>query len=57
MGSTEWCGETAMRISVTNWRTTPDDVERAVKSILAVADQLARRGGSDGSYVNPCERE
>jgi Pyridoxal-dependent decarboxylase conserved domain len=37
LGGTEWGGEHAMRISVSNWRSTADDVERSVASILAAA--------------------
>jgi glutamate/tyrosine decarboxylase-like PLP-dependent enzyme len=37
LGGTEWQGEHAMRISVSNWRTTRDDVERSVAAILAAA--------------------
>jgi glutamate/tyrosine decarboxylase-like PLP-dependent enzyme len=34
---TDWLGEHAMRISVSNWRTTERDVDRSVESILAAA--------------------
>jgi glutamate/tyrosine decarboxylase-like PLP-dependent enzyme len=37
LGGTEWQGEHAMRISVSSWRTTRDDVERSVAAILAAA--------------------
>jgi glutamate/tyrosine decarboxylase-like PLP-dependent enzyme len=37
LGGTEWQGEHAMRISVSNWRTTRNDVERSVAAILAAA--------------------
>jgi glutamate/tyrosine decarboxylase-like PLP-dependent enzyme len=37
LGGTEWGGEHAMRISVSNWRTTPVDVERSAAAILAAA--------------------
>src|SRR5205807_6987748 len=38
MGSTTWHGERLMRISVSNWRTTPDDVDRSIAAILAATD-------------------
>ena len=38
LGGTEWNGEHAMRISVSNWRTTDDDVERSIRAILAAAE-------------------
>jgi glutamate/tyrosine decarboxylase-like PLP-dependent enzyme len=37
LGGTEWGGEHAMRISVSNWRTTREDVEHAVEAILSAA--------------------
>jgi glutamate/tyrosine decarboxylase-like PLP-dependent enzyme len=37
LGGTEWQGEHAMRISVSNWRTTREDVERSVAAIRAAA--------------------
>jgi glutamate/tyrosine decarboxylase-like PLP-dependent enzyme len=35
MGSTLWHGVRAMRISVSNWRTTESDVDRSVRAIRA----------------------
>jgi len=37
LGGTEWEGEHAMRISVSNWRTTREDVERSAAAILTAA--------------------
>jgi glutamate/tyrosine decarboxylase-like PLP-dependent enzyme len=37
LSGTDWRGEHAMRISVSNWRTTDEDVERSVGAILAAA--------------------
>lgn len=36
-GPTVWQGRTAMRISVSSWATTDEDVERSVQAILAAA--------------------
>ena len=36
-GPTEWQGRTAMRISVSSWATTEDDVDRSVAAILRAA--------------------
>jgi glutamate/tyrosine decarboxylase-like PLP-dependent enzyme len=36
-GGTQWHGQTAMRISVSSWKTTEDDVERSVEAILKIA--------------------
>jgi glutamate/tyrosine decarboxylase-like PLP-dependent enzyme len=37
LSGTDWNGEHAMRISVSNWRTTEEDVERSADAILAAA--------------------
>lgn len=36
-GATVWQGETAMRISVSSWATTEEDVDRSLAAILAAA--------------------
>jgi len=36
-GGTVWQGRTAMRISVSSWATTDDDVERSIEAMLRVA--------------------
>ncbi|HEV2205063.1 MAG TPA: pyridoxal-dependent decarboxylase, partial [Candidatus Acidoferrales bacterium] len=36
-GGTQWHGRAAMRISVSSWATTEDDVERSAAAILKVA--------------------
>ncbi|HEY5790486.1 MAG TPA: aspartate aminotransferase family protein, partial [Gammaproteobacteria bacterium] len=41
-GRTEWQGQVAMRISVSNWSTTAEEVERSLAAMLRVA---ASRGG------------
>ncbi|HXS21313.1 MAG TPA: pyridoxal-dependent decarboxylase [Steroidobacteraceae bacterium] len=38
---TQWQGHTAMRISVSNWRTTAEDVERSLEAMVRVAGQCA----------------
>jgi glutamate/tyrosine decarboxylase-like PLP-dependent enzyme len=44
MGATTWHGQRLMRISVSNWRTTPADVDRSVRAIAAaVADRTSVR--------------
>jgi glutamate/tyrosine decarboxylase-like PLP-dependent enzyme len=37
LGGTSWHGQAAMRISVSNWSTTEDDVDRSVEAILRAA--------------------
>jgi glutamate/tyrosine decarboxylase-like PLP-dependent enzyme len=36
-GGTEWHGRAAMRISVSSWATTDDDVERSLAAIIGIA--------------------
>jgi glutamate/tyrosine decarboxylase-like PLP-dependent enzyme len=38
-GVTVWQGQTAMRISVSNWSTTDADVERSLTAIIRIARQ------------------
>ena len=38
---TVWQGKAAMRISVSNWRTSDDDVERSAGAILEAAARVA----------------
>jgi glutamate/tyrosine decarboxylase-like PLP-dependent enzyme len=42
MSGTEWEGAPAMRISVSNWRTTEDDIRRSARAILAQVEAMAR---------------
>jgi glutamate/tyrosine decarboxylase-like PLP-dependent enzyme len=39
---TTWRGERCMRISVSDWATDEDDVDRAVAVLLELADRIAR---------------
>ena len=41
LSGTVWKGKAAMRISVSNWRTTGDDVDRSAHAILAAAVDVA----------------
>jgi len=40
VGGTLWQGQTAMRISVSSWATTNDDVERSLAAIVRVAKDV-----------------
>jgi glutamate/tyrosine decarboxylase-like PLP-dependent enzyme len=40
-GPTVWQGHTAMRISVSSWATTDDDVERSLAAMLRAATSAA----------------
>jgi glutamate/tyrosine decarboxylase-like PLP-dependent enzyme len=37
LSGTQWDGDHALRISVSNWRTTREDVERSVEAVLSAA--------------------
>ncbi|GAB4510955.1 MAG: aminotransferase class V-fold PLP-dependent enzyme [Anaerolineae bacterium] len=42
-GRTVWHGHTAMRISVSSWATTDDDVETSLAAILRIAESIDQR--------------
>jgi glutamate/tyrosine decarboxylase-like PLP-dependent enzyme len=42
LGGTEWQGQVAMRISVSSWATTEEDVRRSLEVILRIAKEEAR---------------
>lgn len=42
-GSTVWHGITAMRISVSNWSTTDDDVTTSLDAMLRIAREACAR--------------
>jgi len=44
-GPTVWQGRTAMRISVSSWRTTEEDVDRSLAAILHVAKECTTSCG------------
>jgi glutamate/tyrosine decarboxylase-like PLP-dependent enzyme len=46
MAGTRWHDLDAMRISVSNWSTTEEDIERSAKAILACARAEAEEGGT-----------
>ena len=35
LGGTTWAGRAAMRISISGWQTTEDDIDRSAAAILA----------------------
>jgi threonine aldolase len=43
-GGTVWQGKTAMRISVSSWATTEDDVEMSLAAMLRVARRVTAPG-------------
>lgn len=44
--ATTWCGMRCMRVSVSSWRTTNTDVDRAVAAAAAVLTHINNTGGS-----------
>ena len=44
-GGTEWQGKTAMRISVSSWRTTEADIEESSNAIIRIANDENRKFG------------
>jgi glutamate/tyrosine decarboxylase-like PLP-dependent enzyme len=47
VGGTKWHGQTAMRVSISNWSTTPEDIERSAAAILAALDGALNRSPSN----------
>ena len=48
----DWHGMAAMRISVVNWSTTEDDIDRSVAAILRAARGVAESAGSTGTIMH-----
>jgi glutamate/tyrosine decarboxylase-like PLP-dependent enzyme len=42
-GGTKWQGQAAMRISISNWSTTAEDIDRSAAAILAALDDAEPR--------------
>jgi glutamate/tyrosine decarboxylase-like PLP-dependent enzyme len=40
LGATTWQGKVAMRISISNWSTTADDIDRSAAAILAAVETI-----------------
>jgi glutamate/tyrosine decarboxylase-like PLP-dependent enzyme len=38
-GGTKWRGQVAMRISISNWSTTEDDIDRSAAAIVSAVDR------------------
>ena len=39
-GGTEWQGRVAMRISVSSWSTTEEDISQSLEAIIRIASEL-----------------
>jgi glutamate/tyrosine decarboxylase-like PLP-dependent enzyme len=44
-GVTEWQGQTAMRISVSSWATTDEDVTMSLAAMLKIANRVTKNAG------------
>ncbi len=44
VGGTKWHGQTAMRVSISNWSTTAEDIDRSAAAILSVLASAGTRG-------------
>jgi len=53
MTGTTWHGKSAMRISVSSWATTSEDVERSVAAILKVAAEVGNPYGDTQHLLEP----
>ncbi len=42
-GGTTWRGKRAMRVSVCNWRTSPEDVQRSINSVARILNTQPRK--------------
>jgi glutamate/tyrosine decarboxylase-like PLP-dependent enzyme len=42
VGGTKWMGESAMRISVSSWATTYEDVEKSLEAMIKIAKQYTK---------------
>ena len=51
-GGTIWHGRTAMRISVSSWATTDEDVERSLDAMLRVADRVTGEVNIDQKSIS-----
>jgi len=40
VGGTKWCGQVAMRISISNWTTTAEDIDRSAAAIVSALDSI-----------------
>ena len=52
-GVTVWKNQTAMRISVSNWSTTDNDVDQSIEAILRAATKSAPVSGGNDVEIQP----
>ena len=48
VGGTKWHGQVAMRVSISNWSTTAEDIDRSAAAIIAALDRADERPPSEG---------
>jgi glutamate/tyrosine decarboxylase-like PLP-dependent enzyme len=56
LGGTRWQGRDAMRISISNWSTSDDDVDRSAAAILGCARAVAAQPTDDTTQARRTER-
>ncbi len=49
LGGTTWRGQSAMRVSVSSWRTTEEDIDRSAAAILRCAEAAASARASEAA--------
>jgi glutamate/tyrosine decarboxylase-like PLP-dependent enzyme len=49
MTPSTWHGQAVLRISVSNWRTTDEDVDHSLAAVRRVLDEVRRSASSEGS--------
>jgi glutamate/tyrosine decarboxylase-like PLP-dependent enzyme len=49
MTPSTWHGQAVLRISLSNWRTTDEDVDRSLAAVRRVLDEVRRSASSEGS--------
>jgi len=55
-GGTEWQGKAAMRISVSSWATTNEDVEMSLSAMVRIAEECRKRSSTGDTTENANER-
>jgi len=49
LGATQWHGRRAVRISICNWSTTEQDIDRSAQAIVSVVERLNARASIPGT--------
>ncbi|MHB8399833.1 MAG: hypothetical protein ACYDCI_13025, partial [Candidatus Limnocylindrales bacterium] len=52
LGGTTWHGMAAMRISVSGWQTTPEDIDRSAEAILRCGGAAAAAAAAEADATD-----